>query len=211
MTNINFLEYAKLKQLNVSRETFVDLEEYRSLILEKNEKINLISTKSALYSRERHIIDSAQIIDFIDKNHHNCSDIGSGSGLPGVVLAIIMKHRKSNMKFQLYEKSYHKSSFLKEVSKKFELNIDVIQKDIFEQKNIASDLVVARAFKPLPVVLDLVNSNFKKFKNIIFFLGKNGRRVVKETLNVWQFEYEEKKSITSEDSFIINIKSLKKK
>ena len=211
MTNINFLEYAKLKQLNVSRETFVDLEEYRSLILEKNEKINLISAKSALYSRERHIIDSAQIIDFIDKNHHNCSDIGSGSGLPGVVLAIIMKHRKSNMKFQLYEKSYHKSSFLKEVSKKFELNIDVIQKDIFEQKNIASDLVVARAFKPLPVVLDLVNSNFKKFKNIIFFLGKNGRRVVKETLNVWQFEYEEKKSITSEDSFIINIKSLKKK
>ena len=116
MIDSNIIEYSKLEALNVSRETFLELEEFRSLILEKNKEINLISTNTEAISRERHIIDSAQIIDFIDENDKICVDIGSGSGLPGIVLAIIMKHKKSNMKFHLYEKSFHKSNFLREVS-----------------------------------------------------------------------------------------------
>ena len=128
MIDSNILEYSKLEPLNVSRETFPELEEFRTLILEKNKDINLISIKSEEISRERHIIDSAQIIDLIDKNDNICTDIGSGSGLPGIVLAIIMKHKKSNMEFHLYEKSHHKSNFLKEVSKKFGLNTKIFQK-----------------------------------------------------------------------------------
>ena len=160
MIDSNFTEYSKLEPLNVSRETFPELEEFRSLILAKNKQINLISSNTEAISRERHIIDSAQIIDFIDKNDNLCIDIGSGSGLPGIVLAIIMKHQKSNMKFLLYEKSYHKSNFLKEVSKKFDLNTKIFQRNIFEEKNLITDVIVARAFKPLPVVLDLANENF---------------------------------------------------
>ena len=94
MIDSNILKYSKLEPLNVSRETFPELEEFRSLILEKNKEINLISTNSENISRERHIIDSAQIIDLIDLNRLKCTDIGSGSGLPGIVLAIIMKHKK---------------------------------------------------------------------------------------------------------------------
>ena len=60
--------------------------------------------------------------------------------------------------------------FLKEVSKKLNLNTDVIQKDIFTVKNIETGTIMSRAFKPLPVILDLVNQNFRKYKNIIFFL-----------------------------------------
>ena len=119
------LEYSKLEPLNVSRETFPELEEFRSLILAKNKQINLISSNTEEISRERHIVDSAQIIDFIDKNDKYCTDIGSGSGLPGIVLAIIMKHKKSDMEFHLYEKSFHKSNFLREVSKKFNLNTKI--------------------------------------------------------------------------------------
>jgi len=207
----NIIEYSKLEPLNVSRETFPELEEFRSLILEKNKEINLISSNSEIISRERHIIDSAQIIDFIDKNDQLCTDIGSGSGLPGIVLAIIMKYKKSSMEFHLYEKSFHKSNFLREVSKKFELNTKIIQKNIFEEKDLKTDSIVARAFKPLPVILDLVNENFIKFKNIILFMGKNGKEMLKESLSKWQFEYKEKKSLTSEDSFLIRISNLKKK
>ena len=210
MIDSNILKYSKLETLNVSRETFPELEEFRYLILEKNKEINLISSKTEGISRERHIIDCAQIIDFIDKNDKLCTDIGSGSGLPGIVLAIIMKHRKSNMKFNLYEKSFHKSNFLKEVSKKFELNTKIFQKNIFEEKNLVTDLIVARAFKPLPVILDLAYQNFKKFKNIILYLGKNGKQTLIETLSKWQFEYKEKKSLTSEDSCLIKIYNLKK-
>ena len=210
MIDSNILEYSKLEPLNVSRETVPELEEFRSLILERNKDINLISANSETDSRERHIIDSAQIIDFIDKNDKLCTDIGSGSGLPGIVLAIIMKHRKSDMKFHLYEKSYHKSNFLREVSKKFALNTKIFQKDIFIEKNLKTDFIVARAFKPLPIVLDLANKNFTKFNNIILFLGKNGKEILKESLTKWQFEYKEKKSLTSKNSYLIKISNLKK-
>ncbi len=210
MIDSNILEYSKLEPLNVSRETFPELEEFRSLIIKKNKDINLISSNSEENSRERHIVDSAQIIDFIDKNDYLCTDIGSGSGLPGIVLAIIMKHKKSPMEFHLYEKSYHKSNFLREVSEKFNLNTKIIQKNIFEEKNLKTYSIVSRAFKPLPIILDLANENFIKFENIIFFLGKNGKGILKDTLKKWNFDYEEKKSLTNKDSLIIKIKNLKK-
>tara|TARA_B100000214_G_scaffold374045_1_gene355767 strand:+ start:918 stop:1550 length:633 start_codon:yes stop_codon:yes gene_type:complete len=207
----NLLEYSKLETLNVPRETFPELEEFRSLLLKKNEEINLVSKNSALNLRERHIIDSAQIIDFIDKNHQLCTDLGSGSGLPGVVLAIIMKNKKSKMKFHLYEKSYKKSKFLKYVAQKLDLNIDVIQKDIFEVTNLKSDIIVARAFKPIPIILDLINSNFSKYNNIILFLGKNGKQLLSKSLKKWNFECEERKSLTNEESSVVKIFNLKKK
>ena len=210
MIDSNIINYSKLEPLNVSRETFPDLEDFRSLILEKNKEINLISSKSEDESRERHIIDSAQIIDIIDENMKICTDIGSGAGLPGIVLAIIMKHKKSDMEFHLYEKSYHKSNFLREVSKKFNLNTKIFQKNIYEEKNLRTDVIVARAFKPLPVVLDLVNKNFTSFKNIILYMGKNGKQILMETLSNWKFEYKEKKSLTSKDSILIKINKLKK-
>jgi len=200
-----------LEPLNVSRETFPDLEEFRQIIIQKNRSINLISKQSEQVSKERHIIDSAQIIDFIDLNLPICTDIGSGSGLPGIVLAIIMKHKKSEMKFKLYEKSYHKSNFLKEVSNKFNLNVEVLQKDIFEQKNLRSDIIVARAFKPLPIILNLIYGNFKFFKEVILFLGKNAKEMLRDVLKEWEFEYQEKKSITSDDSIILKISKLKKR
>jgi len=206
----NFIEYSKLEPLNVSRETYPELEVFRSLILEKNKDINLISTDSEANSRERHIIDSAQIIDFIDKNDDICTDIGSGSGLPGIVLAIIMKHKNSKMEFHLYEKSFHKSNFLKEVSEKLNLRTKIYKKNIFDEKNLKTDSIVARAFKPLPVILNLAYENFSKYKNIIVFLGKNGKESLKESLKNWKFEYEEKRSITSDESFLIKITNLKK-
>ena len=210
MIDSNFIEYSKLEPLNVSRETFPELEVFRSLILEKNKDINLISSDSEANSRERHIIDSAQIIDFIDKNDNICTDIGSGSGLPGIVLAIIMKHKNSKMEFHLYEKSFHKSNFLKEVSEKLKLKTTIYKKNIFDEKNLKTDSIVARAFKPLPVILNLAYENFSKFKNIIVFLGKNGKESLKDSLRNWKFEYEEKRSITSEKSFLIKITNLKK-
>ena len=210
MIDSNILNYSCLEPLNVSRETFPDLEEFRKIIIEKNKSINLISRQTEQISKERHIIDSAQIVDLIELNRDICTDIGSGSGLPGIVLAIIMKHKKSEMKFKLYEKSFHKSNFLKEVSNKFNLNVEVFQKDIFQEKNLSSDIIVARAFKPLPVILNLVHNNFKFFREVILFLGKNGKEILNETLREWKFEYEEKKSITNSDSKIIKIKNLNK-
>ena len=156
-------------------------------------KLTLIGRETEKIVRHRHIIDSAQIHDFIDKNEKICTDIGSGSGLPGIVLAIIMKHKKISMKFNLYEKSFRKTEFLNEVINKFNLNAEVFQKNIFEKKNLVTDTLVSRAFKPLPKILDLVNNNFKKLNSIILFLGKSGKEHLTNCTRIWDFEYKEKK------------------
>ncbi len=205
--------YSRLNDLNVSRETFLDFESYISMILEKNKKINIISQKTASKKSiiDRHIIDSAQIIDFVDLNSNTTTDLGSGGGMPGIIVAIILKNMKNNMNVHLYEKSYHKSHFLKEVSKKLKLKTKVFQKNIFEIKNLETGTIMSRAFKPMPVVLNLVYENFSKYKNLIFFMGKSGKKVFENSKKNWKLEYTEKKSLTNEDSFLINIKKIKKK
>ena len=213
MDNVILNSYSKISNLDVSRETCNDLEVLISMIQDKNREINIISKKITEKEaiRERHIIDSAQIIDFIDLNYNTTSDLGTGGGMPGLIVAIIMKKVKNSMKVNLYEKSYHKSVFLKEVSKKLNLNTEIIQKDIFSVRNIETGTIMSRAFKPMPVILNLVNKNFKNYKNIIFFMGASGRENLNDALKVWDLDYEEKKSLTNEDSFILNIKSIKKK
>jgi len=205
--------YSKLNHLNVSRETFLDFENYISMILEKNEKINIISQKTSSKKAiiERHIIDSAQIIDFIDFKCNTTIDLGSGAGMPGIVIAIILKNMKINMNVHLYEKSYHKSRFLKEVSENLNLNTKIFQKNIFEIKNLETGTIMSRAFKPMPVVLDLVYENFSKYKNLIFFMGKSGKKIFEKSKYDWNLEYKEKKSLTNEDSFLLNIKKITRK
>ena len=111
----------------------------------------------------------------------------------------------------LYEKSYRKSSFLRSVSKEFKLDTEIFEEDIFKKKNLVSGSIVTRAFKPLPVNLGLVENNFKKYTNLIVFMGKNGKQLLEEAVKDWEFEYKEKKSLTSDDSFLLNIKNIKKK
>ena len=208
-----FKSYSKLNDLNVSRETFLDFENYISMIIEKNKKINIISQNTASKKTiiDRHIIDSAQIIDFVDLNSNTTIDLGSGGGMPGIIVAIMLKNMKNNMNVHLYEKSHHKSHFLKEVSEKLNLKTKIFQKNIFEIKNLETGTIMSRAFKPMPVVLDLVYENFFKYKNLIFFMGKSGKRIFEKSKKNWVLDYTEKKSLTNEDSFLINIKKIKKK
>ncbi len=211
MIDSHKIDYSKLETLNVSRETFLKLDEFKEMILCENKKINLISQHTEEIARDRHIIDCAQIIDLIDENHLSCTDLGSGSGLPGLVIAIIKKKQKSDMKFFLYEKSSKKSNFLKKVINKFELNAEVINQNIFDQKNLSSDLIVARAFKPLPIILELVTTNFDKFKDIILFLGKSGKNSIQQCSKKWNLEFIEKRSLTEKDSILIKINKVSKK
>ena len=213
MDSIISKNYSQIQKYDVSRETCNDFESLISLIQEKNREINIISKKTSENDaiRQRHIIDSAQIIDFVDLNSNTTSDLGSGGGMPGLIIAIIMKKLKNSMKIKLYEKSYHKCVFLKDVSNKLNLNTEIIQEDIFKIKNIETGTIMSRAFKPMPIILDLVQRNFGRYKNIILFMGKSGRKILRDSLKIWNLDYEEKKSLTSKDSFLLNIKNIEKK
>jgi 16S rRNA (guanine527-N7)-methyltransferase len=208
-----FKKYPLLKDKNVPRETLIEFELFISILQKGNEKINIISKETAKNEviRERHIVDSAQIIEFVDLNSNIITDIGSGGGMPGIIISIMIKNQKNLAKVHLYEKSHHKSAFLRKVSRDLKLNTEVMQENIFEAQKLESGTIMARAFKPLPIILDLVYKNFSSYKNLIVFMGKNGEKIVEETLINWDFDFEKKKSITSEDSFLLNIKNIKKK
>ena len=206
-------KYPLLKNHNVPRETLMDFENFISILQKRNEEINIISKETSKIEviRERHIVDSAQIVDFIDLKSNIITDIGSGGGMPGIIISIMLKNMKNSAKIHLYEKSHHKSAFLRSVSRDLKLNTEIMQQNIFEAQNLESGTIMVRAFKPLPIVLDLVCKNFNSYKNLIVFMGKNGEKNLETTLKDWNFDFEKKKSITSENSFLLNIKNIKKK
>ena len=212
MIDSNFIKSDNFNIANVSRETIKELDEYSKAIILKNKSINLISNSTEKSINIRHIKDSAQTIDFIDKNDiKTCTDLGSGAGLPGIVLGILMKSKKQGFKLIFYEKSYHKSNFLKEMVEKFKLEAKVYQKNIFEEKNLVTDVIICRAFKPLPVIFDIATKNFKNFKYIVMYLGKSGKKILEDVSKKWKFDIEEMKSLTSEESSVVKISNLKKK
>ena len=212
MIDSNFINIDSFKIANVSRETLKELDQYTKAIIKRNQSINLISKSTEKSINSRHIKDSAQTIDFINKNDIKiCTDLGSGAGLPGIVLGILMKPKKPPFKVIFYEKSYHKSVFLKEMTNKFDLNSEIYQKNIFDQKNLCTDVIISRAFKPLPIIFQIAKNNFKNFKYIILFLGKSGKKILNDALETWKFDYEEKKSLTNNESIIVKVSNLKRK
>jgi len=200
-----------IKSLQVSRETIASLNIYEALLLENNRKFNLISKSTENILKTRHILDSAQAIDFIDKSSKICADLGTGAGFPGIVLSILFKERKYPIRVDLYEKSPKKCQFLTQVVTKLDLDALVLEKNVLEQKNLEVGTIVARAFKPIQSIFKIVTKNFKNFKNLILFLGKNGKQTLLDASKVWEYEYKERKSITSDDSLILNIKKIRKK
>jgi len=200
----------KKEGLHVSRETKQDLKLFKQYLLKNNSKFNLISKSDENILWERHFLDSIQVIDSINKNTIKCVDLGSGAGFPGIVLAIEAKNRKYMTEFILYEKSFRKAEFLEEISKRLKLNTKVITRNLFEEKKIIGEIIFARAFKPLPVILQLIYEKAENFKELILFLGKSGRESLIQTSKNWHFEYKQRKSKTSDDSLIININKIKK-
>ena len=206
-------KYPLIDILNVSRETCLEFETFASMVSEKNKEINIVSnsTEKKHDIMNRHILDTAQIIDFINLNSESATDLGTGGGFPGITIAIMLKNHKRKIKIKLYEKSHHKGLFLKEVSKKLNLDTEVIKTNVFELKKLKTGSIMARAFKPLPAILNLAYDNFESYQNLILFMGKSGEETLKQTLVDWDLDFEKKKSITSKESFLLNIKKIKKR
>ena len=195
----------------VSRETIISLKKYEDLLVKANKSLNLVGNSTINQIWIRHFLDSVQVIDFVDKNDHNLVDLGSGAGLPGLVLAIAAKDRKLTVKVKLIEKSPKKVKFLKDTVRALNLNVEVLQQNILdEQIKFFEDVFVARAFKPLKTILQLIHNKANNWKKIIIFLGKTGKKELLQASKSWDIEYKQRVSVTSNDSIIIEINKLKK-
>ena len=202
--------FSRLTQ--VSRETIENLFNYEKLLIEYNKSLNLIGKSTINDIWTRHFLDSVQVIDFIDKNDKTLVDIGSGAGFPGLVLAIMSKDRKIPLKIKLIEKSPKKIIFLKKLINKLRLDVDVVDQNILEgAKKLSEDIFVARAFKPLQIVLELIHNKAENWNKIFIFLGKTGKNELLQASKSWHIEYKQRMSVTSSDSIVVQINRLKKK
>tara|TARA_Y100000590_G_C15344392_1_gene872680 strand:+ start:79 stop:714 length:636 start_codon:yes stop_codon:yes gene_type:complete len=196
----------------VSRETIISLNIFEKMLISANKQLNLIGKSTINNIWIRHFLDSAQVIDFVDKNDKTLVDLGSGAGFPGIVLAIMAKDKKIPLKVILIEKSPKKINFLNEIVKKLKLNVSVRNQNIFNNQNkFPESIFVARAFKPLRIILELMHNKAKNLNKIIIFLGKTGQNELIQASKSWDIKYKQRISITSSDSCLIEINKIEKK
>jgi len=196
----------------VSRETITSLKKYENMLIEANKTLNLIGNSTINDIWYRHFLDSVQVIDFIDENDKTLVDLGSGAGFPGMVLAITLKDRKIPLKIKLIEKSPKKVKFLRDLINKLHLDVEVINQNVLiDPKKLLGDVYVTRAFKPLKIILQLMHNKGENWKKFFIFLGKTGKNELLQASKVWDIEYKQRVSVTSNDSIVIEINKLKKK
>jgi len=198
--------------IQVSRETIISLKYYESHLKIANERLNLVGKTTINNVWIRHFLDSAQVVDSIEENDKSIVDIGSGAGFPGIVLAIILKERKNKIKIRVIEKSKKKINFMKEIINKLKLDVTAVNQNVFEQnQKISDDVIIARAFKPLEIILELIHKKTNNWKKTFLFLGKTGDEQLLQASKSWDIKYKQRMSITSSDSKIIEIYKLIKK
>jgi len=195
----------------VSRETIHSLTKYEEILKMWNKNLNLVGKSTIKDMWNRHFLDSFQLIDFIEKNNNSAIDLGSGAGFPGLIVSIAAKERKYPLKVRLIEKSTKKSKFLNEIIQKLELKAEVVTIDVIEKPfQIDDEVIMARAFKPIKNIFELIHNKAKNWKKILIFLGKNGKSELNQASKNWDIEYKQTMSVTSKDSLIIEVNKLKK-
>ena len=192
---INILQ----NQLKFSSKSIENLQIFIKDLISANKKHNFISKSTEADIWHRHILDSAQLIKFIDFSKGSLSDLGSGAGFPGLVLAIFNENKCFHVK--LYEKSPVKRAFLEKISKKLSINVEILG-NVYEEI-IDTDYVVSRAFKKFELVIQVSREIVKKSHKLIVLKGQNAHKDLKKAFKSEKYAYKLEASITNNESKII--------
>jgi len=192
-----------LTKLNFTQDAIYKLDTFCKEVIEYNQKFNLISKSTVDSIWDRHVLDSAQLVRFIDFfDGFSLSDLGTGAGFPGLVLAIFNRNPKFHVK--LYDKSKVKTQFLISVCKKLNIKAEVIGGDC-QSTIIDSNYIVSRAFKKLEKHLRISRETIKVNHKLIILKGKKAEEEIKLLNKKFNYSYSLKKSITSPESDILII------
>ena len=193
-----------LNQLHFSQDALYKLDIFSKAVIEYNLKFNLIAKSTIKNIWDRHILDSAQLVRLMEFNDgSSLSDLGTGAGFPGIIIAIFNKNPKFHVK--LYEKSRVKVKFLRNVCEKLNIKADIFDND-YRTHNIRSEYVISRAFKKLEEHIRISREIVEVSHKLIILKGRNAENEIKELNNDFNYSYSLEKSITSPDSKIIIVK-----
>ncbi|WP_147126556.1 16S rRNA (guanine(527)-N(7))-methyltransferase RsmG [Shimia ponticola] len=189
---------------DVSRETKADLEAYVALLLKWNNTINLVakSTEDEIWTR--HIEDSLQIWPILP-DAELLVDMGSGGGLPGIVLAICAKHDPRIKAVTLIEADIRKSTFLQTVIRDLGLPAKVLSRRISECPPLNAQLVTARALSDLASLLGFCDRHLAPGGTAVFPKGARADEEIETAENDWRFAVEKVPSATDPNAVILKI------
>ena len=186
-------------QLNYTEKNIFDIKIFINELLKANKRHNFISKSTEKLIWHRHILDSAQLVKFINFSKGSLSDLGSGAGFPGLVLALFNKN--SDFHVKLYEKSPVKRAFLKDIRDRLSLKIKIYG-NVYEEP-IDSEYLVCRAFKKLEAIIQVSREIVKNSHKLIILKGQNAQEDLKKAFNKEKYDYKLENSITNEESKII--------
>ena len=198
-----------LPGLNVSRETFLRLKEYEKLLFKWNAKINLVSRSTLDNFWNRHVLDSAQFLSSVGEKAGKWVDLGSGGGLPGLVVAILSDEIEPVNKLFLVEADVRKAVFLKTVCRELGLKVEVYNNRIEELPLMSSNIVSARALAPLKTLCLYAKNHLEKDGVAVFAKGENWKAELVEAQKKWIFSYEAVKSTLHEGSVVLVLRGIK--
>lgn len=198
-----------LPGLNVSRETFLRLKEYEKLLFKWNAKINLVSRSTLDNFWNRHVLDSAQFLSSVGEKAGKWVDLGSGGGLPGLVVAILSDEIEPVNKLFLVEADVRKAVFLKTVCRELGLKVKVYNNRIEELPPISANIVSARALAPLKTLCLYAKNHLEKDGVAVFAKGENWKAELVEAQKKWIFSYEAVKSTLHEGSVVLVLRGIK--
>tara|TARA_B100001248_G_scaffold199823_1_gene154114 strand:+ start:276 stop:887 length:612 start_codon:yes stop_codon:yes gene_type:complete len=187
------------EELRFTDQSIDKLKMFEIELLNANKKYNFISKSTEGSIWTRHILDSAQLVKYINFNKGSLSDLGSGAGFPGLVLAIY--NQNFNFHVKLYEKSPVKRDFLNEIMSKLKIKAFTFA-DVFNE-NIESEYIVSRAFKKLDKIIQVSREIAKKPHKLIILKGQNAQEEINKALKSWKYSYKLVGSMTDERSKII--------
>ena len=200
MNELKVTEILK-NDLGFSDSSIEKIKKFNNYLLKYNKSYNLISKSTENNIWHRHILDSAQIIKFIDFSKvKNLADFGSGAGFPGLIIALYNENPTFHVK--LYEKSQVKRDFLKDLKNNLNIKNITVENNVYE-KEVLADVIVCRAFKKLEEILGISREIVKKPHKLIILKGKNAQSEINNVSLESNYSYKMEKSITDDDSKII--------
>ena len=197
------------KNLNFNDKKLELVELFAQEVLNYNQKYNLISRRSEKDIWNRHVLDSAQLVKYIDhRNYNSLADLGTGAGFPGILLSIFYSDIFT-FHVKLYEKSQVKVKFINFVISKLGLsNVHVYDND-YQSHIIDSDYIVCRAFKKIPEILRISRETMKKPHKLIVMMGKSAQEELNKASKDIIYKYKLVPSITHSDSKILLVDAKK--
>lgn len=192
----------------VSRETLERLEHFEALLRKWNPAINLVSATTLGSVWTRHFADSAQLLDLAPAAAQQWSDLGSGGGFPGLVIAILAAEERPGLFVTLVESDQRKAAFLMSAAGALGLSVRVEAGRIEKIPPLSAEVVSARALAPLDTLLSFAARHLAPGGTCLFPKGASVEEELRRALEHWRFSYQKMPSKTAEDGAVLVIEGI---